>query len=1420
MAATRIDEGKAARHAWAMAHAASLGADPGPPARKSLPSVQLAPRNLTGHNARVWSADTVILPDGRILLVTGGSDATARIWDAATGDLLHVLHHHGMVRSVAFGAAADGRVFVATGSRDNTASIWDPLTGRRVNWLTGHTDDVHGVAFGRGRDDRLLVATCGGDGRVLLWAPESGDLVHQLAAGGPAMSAVALASDPDGRLLAAAGARDGTSALWDAETGGLLVRNHRHRDIETVTLAPGHDGGLLLGLGGTGYVDVSRITDGKRLADLRTENRTWSIALHRTPGNRVVLAAGHGRQAQVWELTGSPRSLAVLGHQSDVNAVCLTALTGDLCLITACDDGIVRIHGAPWTPPETAGARVPDGGPTPRPPGRLYARPVAVPGGPLSHRPAAVSLVPARDGLFVLAAITDLGTRQAWGIDDTTAAELPGWPMAPLGGITTAAVTTDERGDLCHLSHSADEFIYYTGTGTHWRFAGAEDSSRLLTVPPGQSRAAILTKRRSGELLAAISTPLGIEMREPATGHAVVLLGNGGQGSRILTLHAEREHVFAVAGEGVLSIWDNDQQRPVKTMNLPATAGTRAVALTTAGNGRFLVAVDEKSAASLWDADAGTRIRSLAAHASPVRALAFGRHPDGTLVVASAADDEVHLHDAANGDLLTTVRVRIAGPAALALRAGPDEQLYLAVGSDDRQVLLYTLTSDVDTGDGRWAFQLRPGVERVFTSGQVHKVVALGTGDSVKIAASKDDMIVLHDTGHSDKPLRMITVDDIWDLAVGAAADGRSLLAAVLSGQTDVVVYDTASGEQVAVLPASFGYTDAVAMTNLADGTLVAAAAGVGGTRLWNVEAGELLGQNDGFARPISAVRLGQARDGHLVVATATADRSAQLWFADADRPAVTLTISGGLILDIALTRLPDGTAIAATSGSDRLVRIWDVDSGALIRTVDAHVGVIAAMSFVTLPDGSPLLISVGVSRVQLIDPVTGDVRASFPLDTGLPYSRFVFAAALEDKRTLMIASRQENDVELRRIDLTPPDRYTRPELKARPVSRAAVLGLAGLAQHGLHPPLGLLADMMSLIGGAPSRNGLDTLRGNPGFIRLVELRWPPEARAGLAALLLEDVTFDKRFVAPYDTSRRLISTLTGILGRYTGPYHPVPADLPALTAAADRISEPLVTLLSVLGSVAVAADPGLPLRVRNQADTMPFLPPRLLELLSTQQPILDLRPSPGITERTTSANETTGISRRGLLTNLLGTQLALPDELFRIQVELDELLYRTRRTQRPPTVLPATLILDTTPPTFGPAETVLRLVAHSLTTAAWTSATDLALVTFDRPGVALPLTMPADLVAIWTGRTLRPADLTAALEAAVQLGRPRTILLTQHHLLADSGIRPTSSLRVLTTHMPGTPPRGLPASPDHVHLPPDPAPAAILRAVLTLLRP
>ena len=117
---------------------------------------------MRGHTSTVRCLKVV---DGRPLAVSGARDCTVRVWNIATGQLVHQLvgHQHS-VRCI---EVAGNRV--VSGSYDCTCRVWDIDTGECVQVLRGHFHQIYAVAF-----DGVRIATGSLDSTVRLWNANTG----------------------------------------------------------------------------------------------------------------------------------------------------------------------------------------------------------------------------------------------------------------------------------------------------------------------------------------------------------------------------------------------------------------------------------------------------------------------------------------------------------------------------------------------------------------------------------------------------------------------------------------------------------------------------------------------------------------------------------------------------------------------------------------------------------------------------------------------------------------------------------------------------------------------------------------------------------------------------------------------------------------------------------------------------------------------------------------------------------------------------------------------------------------------------------------------------------------------------------------------------------------------------------------------
>jgi WD40 repeat protein len=167
-------------------------------------------------------------PDGRTLAAGQASDLHLL---GLAGRVGQTFHARGTVTSMAF--SPDG-TRLAAGSADNTARIWDVASGRLLHRLEGHKDDVTAITFS---PDGRIVATASRDHRARLWDAETGDPLRVLVGHYAVVSGVTFS--PDGRWLVTAG--PSTAGLWEVSSGRLLLflRGHEPgRRLRSAMFAP------------------------------------------------------------------------------------------------------------------------------------------------------------------------------------------------------------------------------------------------------------------------------------------------------------------------------------------------------------------------------------------------------------------------------------------------------------------------------------------------------------------------------------------------------------------------------------------------------------------------------------------------------------------------------------------------------------------------------------------------------------------------------------------------------------------------------------------------------------------------------------------------------------------------------------------------------------------------------------------------------------------------------------------------------------------------------------------------------------------------------------------------------------------------------------------------------------------------------
>lgn len=267
-------------------------------------------QRLRGLEANLSSV--ALSRDGR-LAIAGAMDALVHIWDLASGQELQPLRgHRGEVTSVAF--SPDGDV-VLSGSTDGTLRLWEVATGRELRRFSGHAAGVWAATFS---PDGRLVLSGSDDASIRLWDAATGAELRRFA--GHATRVLTLDFSPDGRH-ALSGSWDETVRLWDVATGAELRRFEGYDgSVTSVAFSPD---GRLIASASANIVHIWQASNGKEVERFR-EHRDEVFDLAFSPDGRFVLSGSRDGTLRQWELLDGAELRRFVGHISWIRSVAIS----------------------------------------------------------------------------------------------------------------------------------------------------------------------------------------------------------------------------------------------------------------------------------------------------------------------------------------------------------------------------------------------------------------------------------------------------------------------------------------------------------------------------------------------------------------------------------------------------------------------------------------------------------------------------------------------------------------------------------------------------------------------------------------------------------------------------------------------------------------------------------------------------------------------------------------------------------------------------------------------------------------------------------------------------------------------------------------------------------------------------------------
>ncbi|MEM7552540.1 MAG: NB-ARC domain-containing protein [Cyanobacteria bacterium P01_A01_bin.84] len=184
---------------------------------------------LVGHDISVNSV--AFSPDGSTL-VSGSTDATMKLWDVSTSQLLQTFPEHQEQGVAIYGVSfsPDGQK-IANSSFDGSIRIWDVQTGKCIQVFPVDNRPVSAIAFCP--NDSNIIASGSLGNSIKLWSIGTGECKQTFQ--GHTQEVIDLAWSYDGKILVS-GSLDETIKIWDVNTGNCLHTLRSKRPLEGMNI--------------------------------------------------------------------------------------------------------------------------------------------------------------------------------------------------------------------------------------------------------------------------------------------------------------------------------------------------------------------------------------------------------------------------------------------------------------------------------------------------------------------------------------------------------------------------------------------------------------------------------------------------------------------------------------------------------------------------------------------------------------------------------------------------------------------------------------------------------------------------------------------------------------------------------------------------------------------------------------------------------------------------------------------------------------------------------------------------------------------------------------------------------------------------------------------------------------------------------
>lgn len=642
------------------------------PLAQVRPTARLVPQ--TGHACPLDSV--AVSPDGRLVL-TGGADQKAQLWDAQSGAAIVTYVGHEGPGGVEFVAFLPGGREIVTAGGDRTIRFWDTATGKEKRKFGAEEGWSSPIVIS---PDEATVVAGDEEGNLAVLDMASGKVQRRLSVEGMIVEA---AISPNSREIAIA-TFDGDVVVCDFQTGATKRTLVGHEDsINSVEYSA--DGSKLLTAGYDETVRIWSAQTGQQVLKQPVPTEGLLFAKF-SPDAKTILTLG-GNSPKIWDSTTGKERASLDGHIDVVMHAAYFPDGGKI--VTAGSDWTARIWDAessvelarlfPFAPPVFASVLA-------QSPNRLV----------IGGIDGICRILQIDEGGRIL----ELRGHEAPIVDAHFSPDQRNLVTAGVDGTAIVWDAADGSRKFVLSGHTDGvQSARYSHDGTRILTSSADGSARIWNSQTGKSELTLLKETvDAGGLLSAEFSP-------------------------------DDDHVVTATDFGVV-IWNSRtgavEQRMENRDELTLFSVLPISSAVYSPSGTRIASVNAFSAGRVWDAATGAELFRLEGDSSSDTSVAYS--PDGKRIAACGLDGPIRLFDAETGKLLleltghtgTINRVSFSDDGTRLVSAGMDGTCRIWDATSGAEVctamfdleggwVVATPDNRFDTGDLNWV----PGVHWV-----------------------------------------------------------------------------------------------------------------------------------------------------------------------------------------------------------------------------------------------------------------------------------------------------------------------------------------------------------------------------------------------------------------------------------------------------------------------------------------------------------------------------------------------------------------------------------------------------------------------------------------------------------------------------------------------------------------------------------